>query len=191
MAEKRMNPLLIGGTALAIGCLSLVMCSEPQESYQPVEQIPGYDPEAKPQDGDTQTDTIKALQAYAREAVKKADTLNASTRENMGKVLENQQKVSRLETANLQAQETLDETKATIGSLQQHLSQLRRELNDLKESKGSTNIGQLNQEGLPVGFGFDGQNVIPINPDQGTWHNPIDYVESETTEGDKGRFTGL
>jgi hypothetical protein len=85
MAEKRMNPLLIGGAALAIGCLSLVMCSEPQESYQPVEQMPGYDPAAKPQDGDTQTDTIKALQAYAREAVKKADTLNASTKENMGK----------------------------------------------------------------------------------------------------------
>ena len=67
MAEKRMNPLLIGGVSLAIGCLSLVMCSERQESYQPIEQMPGYDPASKPQDGDTQTDTIKALQAYARE----------------------------------------------------------------------------------------------------------------------------
>ena len=191
MAEKRMNPLLIGGAALAIGCLSLVMCSEPQESYQPVEQMPGYDPAAKPQDGDTQTDTIKALQAYAREAVKKADTLNASTKENMGRVLENQQKVSKLEAANQQAQEALNETTATIGSLQQHLSQLRRELKDLKEDKSSTDIGQLNQDGLPVGFGFDGQNVIPINPDQGAWYNPIDYVEPETTEGNKGRFTGL
>jgi len=37
MAEKRMNPLLIDVASLAIGCLSLVMCSERQESYQPVE----------------------------------------------------------------------------------------------------------------------------------------------------------
>jgi integrating conjugative element protein (TIGR03752 family) len=106
-------------------------------------------------------------------------------------VLENQQKVSKLEAANQQAQEALNETTATIGSLQQHLSQLRRELKDLKEDKSSADIGQLNQDGLPVGFGFDGQNVIPINPDQGAWYNPLDYVEPETTEGNKGRFTGL
>ena len=191
MADKRMNPLLIGGVALAICCLSLVMCSEPKESYQPVDQVPGYDPAVKPQDGDTQTDTIKALQAYAREAVKKADTLNASTKENMDKVLENQQKVTKLEAANQQAQETLDETREAIGSLQQHLSQLRRELNDLQIEQGSTNIGQLNQEGLPVGFGFDDQNMIPVNPDQGAWYNPIDAVEPATAEANKGRFSGL
>ena len=191
MAEKRMNPLLIGGVSLAIGCLSLVMCSERQESYQPIEQMPGYDPASKPQDGDTQTDTIKALQAYAREAVKKADTLNTSTKENMGKVLENQQKVSRLEVANQQAQAELDETKVTIGSLQQHLGELTRQLADLRKEKSPSNIGQLNQEGLPVGFGFDGPNLVPVNPDQGVWHNPIDHDEPETADGQNGRFTGL
>lgn len=191
MAEKRMNPLLIGGVSLAIGCLSLVMCSEQKESFQPVDQMPGYDPGSKPQDGDTQTDTIKALQAYAREAVQKADTLNASTKDNMGKVLENQQKVSILETANKQAQETLNETKVTINVLQQNLSELKRELADWQKEKTPTYIGKLNQDGLPIGFGFDGQRVIPVNPDQGVWYNPIDYVEPEINDGKRGRFTGL
>ena len=191
MAEKRMNPLLIGGVAMAIGLLSLVMCSEQQESYQPVDQMPGYDPEVKPQDGDTQTDTIKALQAYAREAVQKADTLNASTKDNMGKVLENQQKVSKLEAANKQAQETLNETKLTIDVLQQNISELKRELADWQKEKTPNAVGQLNQEGLPIGFGFDGKNVIPVNPDQGAWYNPIDYVEPDNNAGKNGRFTGL
>jgi integrating conjugative element protein (TIGR03752 family) len=191
MADKRMNPLLIGGVALAIGCLSLVMCSKRQEAHQPVDQVPGYDPGAKPQDGDTQTDTIKALQAYAREAVKKADKLNASTKDNMGKVLENQQKVSRLETANKQAQETLDETKVTITTLQHNLSELKRELADWQKKNPQNELGALNQEGLPAGFGFDGKSVIPVNPDQGAWYNPIDFVEPDTAEGNNSRFTGL
>jgi integrating conjugative element protein (TIGR03752 family) len=191
MAEKRMNPLLIGAAALAIACLSLVMCSEPQARYQRVDQMPGYDAAAKPQDGDTQTDTIKALQAYAREAVKKAESLNASTKDSMGKVLENQHKVSQREASNRQAQNARNETKATIDSLQQHLSQLKGELSDLRDHKGSTDIGQFNHEGLPLGFGFDGQKLIPVNPDQGAWYHPIDYAEPEMGEESKGRFTGL
>jgi len=86
----------------------------------------------------------------------------------MGKVLENQQKVSKLEVANKQAQDKLNETKATINSLQQNLSELKCELVDLQKEKSQNDIGRLNQDGPPVGFGFDGQNVIPVNPDQGT-----------------------
>ena len=121
MAEKRMNPLLVGGVLLAVICLSMVMCSGQRESHRPIERIPDYDPASKPQDGDTQTDTIKALQAYAREAVKKADALNASTKDNIGKVLENQQKVLKLESENQAAQAKLDETKTAMDSLEQHL----------------------------------------------------------------------
>ena len=105
MAEKRLNPLLIGGVLLAVTCLSLVLCSEEQSSYEPMNQVPGYDPNAKREDGDTQTDTIKALQAYAREAVKKADALHDDTQEKMKQVLENQHKVSSLERDNQTAKQ--------------------------------------------------------------------------------------
>jgi len=190
MAEKRMNPLLIGGVLLAVGCLSLVMCSDRSESYQPVDRVPEYEEEPR-EDGDTQTDTIKALQAYAREAVQKADALNDSTKENMGKVLENQQKVSRLEMANQQAQEMLDETRATIDSLEQQLVVLKRELGDLQKGGVNSNVGQLNQDGLPVGFGFDDQGLVPVNPDRGSWYDPIDLESSETMDGKDNRFSGL
>ena len=191
MAEKRMNPLLIGGTLLAVASLSLVMCTGRKQSYQPIDQMPTYDAELKREDGDTQTDTIKALQAYAREAVQKADALNESTKDNIGTVLENQQKVSRLEAANQQAQETLDETRTTISSLQQQLGLLKRELADLQNNRDVSDVGQLNQDGLPLGFGFDDTNVVPINPDQGAWYNPIDFVEPETENAEDNRFTGL
>ena len=65
MAEKRMNPLLIGGAVIAVVCLSLVMCSDRKVSHQPINQVPGYEETGKREDGDTQTDTIRALQAYA------------------------------------------------------------------------------------------------------------------------------
>ena len=200
MAEKRMNPLLVVGVVLAIGSLSLVMCSEGQESYQPAESIPGFDSAAKSKDGDTQTDTIKALQAYAREAVKKADDLNASTKENMGAVLENQQKVVQLERANQQAQTTLDDTKSTVGELEKNLRTLRRELAELQKSNRHTqhnlpqkksDIGALNKDGLPVGFGFDDTRLITVNLDQGAWYNPVDFVENNSDGSHKGRFTGL
>lgn len=195
MAEKRMNPLLFGGVLLALGSLSLVLCSERQERYQPIEEMPGYDPALKPQDGDTQTDTIKALQAYARAAVKKADALNESTKENLGKVFENQQKVSRLEVANQTAQDALDKTKTTVDALEQHLNKLQRELAELKKDKISPELGQLNQKGLPVGFGFDDHRPVPSNPDQGAWYMPIDLVSAEAGDGERkgegGRFTGL
>ena len=191
MAEKRMNPLLIGGILLAVASLSLVMCTGGKQSYQPIDQMPAYDAELKREDGDTQTDTIKALQAYAREAVQKADALNESTKGNMGTVLENQQKVSRLEAANQQAKETLDETRTTISSLEQQLGLLRRELADLQNDRDASDVGQLNQDGLPLGFGFDDKNVVPINPDKGAWYNPIDFVEPETESAEDNRFTGL
>ena len=195
MAEKRMNPLLVGGVLLAVICLSMVMCSGQRESHRPIERIPDYDPASKPQDGDTQTDTIKALQAYAREAVKKADALNASTKGNIGKVLENQQKVLKLESENQAAQAKLDETKTAIDSLEQHLRELKRELNELQSQQYPLNTklkeSGLNQDGLPIGFGFDDSISMPNSPDTGTWYNPIDWAEVDAGDGGNTRFKGL
>ena len=81
--------------------------------------------------------------------------MSAQPRFQLGQTVATPGALAALKAANQQAQEALNETTATIGSLQQHLSQLRRELKDLKEDKSSADIGQLNQDGLPVGFGFD------------------------------------
>jgi len=161
MAEKRFNPLLIGGVLLAVTCLSLVLCSEEQSSYEPMNQVPGYDPNAKREDGDTQTDTIKALQAYAREAVKKADALHDDTQKKMKQVLENQHKVSSLERDNQTAKQQQEETQAAMDSLVKSLSDLQQELSTLRHnqieplSNTVLNDDALNKEGLPLGFGFD------------------------------------
>lgn len=196
MAEKRLNPLIIGGVLLAVVCLFLVMCSDGESSYQAVNQLPGYDPAAKPEDGDTQTDTIKALQAYAREAVKKADALHDSTQKNMGQVLENAKNVSMLERSDREAKENLSETQALLTSMSHSLESLQTELSDLRRDQQQDNLTvsvlestSLNDEGLPAGFGFDGQGLIPVNPDQGQWFNAADWVEPE--EGEGSRFRGL
>ena len=195
MAEKRLNPLLIGGVLLAVTCLSLVMCSEEQSSYEPMNQVPGYDPNAKREDGDTQTDTIKALQAYAREAVKKADALHDDTQEKMKQVLENQHKVSSLERDNQTAKQKQSDTQAEMDALAKNLATLEQELSTLRHdqirplSQSVLNDDALNEEGLPLGFGFDDQPLPVSNPNQGEWFNPVDWVEPD--EGQGSRFTGL
>lgn len=190
MAEKRMNPLLIGGAVVAVLCLSLVMCSDSNISHQPINQVPGYEPSAKREDGDSQTDTIRALQAYAREAVSKADALHASTEDKMGQVLENRQQLSALEHANDQARQQLSETNTMVASLEQTLANLQRELADMRSEQAQLKT-PLNEEGLPIGFGFDGQGSLPDNPNQGEWFNPIDWAEPESESGESNRFTGL
>ena len=190
MAEKRINPLLVGGVIVAVLCLSLMMCSKKPASHQPMEELPAYDPAAKRQDGDTQTDTIKALQAYAREAVSKADALHASTESRMEQILKNQQKVDSLERENQAAQEKLTATKETINTLEQNLTSLQREITELRSQQTLPNT-QLTPESLPVGFGFDDQISSPVDPAQGAWHNPIDWVTSETNKNADNRFTGL
>ena len=190
MAEKRINPLLVGGVVVAVLCLSLVMCSQRQERYQPMEQLPTYDPDAKREDGDTQTDTIKALQAYAREAVSKADALHASTESRREEILQNRQKVETLERQSQTAQENLDAAKATIVALEQNLAGLQGELADMRTGQVQPDT-PLTSEGLPVGFGFDDQTLIPIDASQGTWHNPVDWVEPGANSESNNRFTGL
>ncbi|UVW35778.1 TIGR03752 family integrating conjugative element protein [SAR92 clade bacterium H455] len=195
MAEKRLNPLLMGGVLLAVTCLSLVMCSEEQSSYEPMNQVPGYDPNTKREDGDTQTDTIKALQAYAREAVKKADALHDDTQEKMKQVLENQHKVSSLERENQTAKQQQNDTQAEMDALAKSLATLERELLALRhekikpQSNAVLNDDRLNEEGLPLGFGFDDQPLPVTDPNQGEWFNPVDWVEPD--EGQGSRFTGL
>ncbi|PHS00164.1 MAG: TIGR03752 family integrating conjugative element protein [Blastopirellula sp.] len=193
MAEKRMNPLVIGGVITGFVCLTLVMCSDKQSSFEPVEQLPGFDPELRREDGDTQTDTIKALQAYAREAVEKADALLDSTEENMTLVLENQQDVSRLEQNNSQTVETLQETNNSMDVLEQSLLLLQRELSELRRDQEQNirpfNPGGVNQEGLPLGFGFDDEAFLASNPNRGEWFEPIDR-QSEA-DGESNRFSGL
>lgn len=195
MAEKRLNPLLIGGVLLAVTCLSLVMCSEEQSSYEPMNQVPGYDPNAKREDGDTQTDTIKALQAYAREAVKKADALHDATQEKMKQVLKNQHKVSSLERENQTAKQQQNDIQAEMDALAKSLATLERELLALRHEKIKPqsnvvlNDDALNEEGLPLGFGFDDQPLPVSHPNQGAWFNPVEWVEPD--EGQGSRFTGL
>ncbi|MDA1370260.1 MAG: TIGR03752 family integrating conjugative element protein [Proteobacteria bacterium] len=193
MAEKRINPLVIGGVITGFVCLSLVMYDEKQTRYEPVEQLPGFDPELRREDGDTQTDTIKALQAYAREAVEKADSLLDSTQQNMTLVLENQQGVSRLAQDNSQTQQNLQETNVSMDAMAQRLLILQRELSELRTDQDQinvpVNVGGVNQEGLPLGFGFDDEIAVVSNPNQGEWYDPIDRVSEEDGEGN--RFSGL
>ena len=190
MAEKRMNPLLMGGAVVAVVCLSLVMCSERNISHQPIHQVPGYDSAVKREDGDTPTDTIRALQAYAREAVKKADALHASTEDKMGQVLENRQQLSALAHSSEEAQQQLADTQVTVIALEQTLMRLQRELADMRDAQ-SLVATPVNEDGLPIGFGFDEQSVPHDDPHQGEWFYPIGWSESELGGGENDRFTGL
>lgn len=190
MAEKRMNPFLIGGAVIAVFCLSLVMCSQREESYTPVNQVPEYDSTVKQQDGDTQADTIKALQAYAKAAVNKADAIHDSTQEKMEQILVNRQSVSKLENAHKESQKNLQETQSALNALQQRLDDLNRELADVKSNNAKL-APVFNEEGLPIGFGFEDRIVVPEKTNQGQWYEPIGLIQAEKEDGKTSQFSGL
>lgn len=195
MAEKKVNRFLIIAAVIAFASLILVMCSQRNDRYEGIEQLPSFDPNLKRQDGDTQADTIKALQAYAREAVDKADALHESTEEKLKQILENQQHVQRLERNNQDAKEKLEQTQALMDSLESEITNLKRELNDVQHRQLVPNSGNdvpLNDDGLPIGFGFDDEIVLP-NTNQGAWYESIDQlpVEEEGQQGESNRFNQL
>ncbi len=197
MAEKKVNRFLIIAAVIAMACLLLVMCSKRGNRYEAVEQLPTYDPTIKRQDGDTQADTIKALQAYAREAVDKADALHESTEEKLKQILENQQHVRRLERNNQDAVEKLEQNQVLMESLQSEISKLKRDLDDVQNRPQSTvptpiDGVPLNDDGLPIGFGFDDAVVLP-NTNQGAWYESIDQdpIKEEGTAKDDSRFNRL
>lgn len=195
MAKKRMNPLLIVGVVISIVSLSLVMYSDKKPAYQKITQLPGID--TPREDGDTQTDTIKALQAYAREAVNKADRLHRSTQDNMDAVLENKQKVEKLERENNASKEQLKTSNDTLLEIQQQLQSLK---NQLSSEKKATDITTFNDQGLPIGFGFDNESEIDIgvevpadtthSENTGQWYSAIDQALLED-QSENGQFSGL
>lgn len=174
MAEKRINPFLYGGAVLAVLCLSLVMCSEKDSSYQAMKTVPDFEQKTKARDGDTQADTIKALQAYAKEAVKKADQLNQSTRHQLKSMSDTQQKVHSLEQGRHELSKQLRTTRKDIKTLTVGVVALKRQLFALEKSRATRRAKKPSD--LPVGFGFDdGGDIVPLET-QGRWHESLSSV---------------
>lgn len=196
MAEKKsVNKLIIVIVATVVFLFIVFFMANKDEQYQAVTELPRYQQDSQPQDGDTQADTIRALQAYAKEAVGKAEKLNDSTSNHVTQVLENRNKVQRLEKHNKAVEETNTALVLQAQRLERELRRVEAAVEDLKKtpprrpkrrSDGSTVNNSHSTEDLPVGFGFDGLE-LPINPNQGTWHDPID--RSSTNEG-KGMGKG-
>lgn len=188
MASKRMNPFLMGAALIAVCCFILVMCSPKKEGYLPIDQVPEYDSSIKQEDGDTQADTIKALQAYAKAAVAKADALHDSTQQKMEQVLVNQQSVSKLQRAHDDAEKNFQDTQLTLEELKLHLSALNKKIDDIN-SDDHRLPPKVNDEGLPLGFGFEDEAVVPKKMDQGQWYSPIGQVQSESKDTKGSQFS--
>lgn len=180
MSEKRrVNKLLIGIAGIAAVCLLLVMCTGGRESYKPVRQLPDYEQDSAPKDGDTQADTIKALQAYAREAVDRADALNEKTEKSVRQVTENRNSVARLQGKEKETRQAAEANRREINNLLGELNTLQTELARLKED---------NDRRFPVldGSGFPGTIDSPKpgeNPDQGEWHYAIEHEHAAEEDG--------
>ncbi len=185
MAEKkRINPFIIIFVGLIVLGVLYILLSGKKEKYTPVDSLPTILEENKTQDGDTQADTIRALQAYAKEAVEKAQTLNEKTREQSTLVLENKNNVSRLESENQRNKAALEKTTAYANQLESELSTLNKKIDQLLEDQQQT------QANIPVGFGFD-ELSSPSRKNTGSWYNPIDYIEPDDQSSQQTGFSGL
>ena len=189
MAEKRTpNKIMI---IIAVGIVVLfifVLMSKRTPRYSQIRQLPSYEEASKPKDGDTQADTIRALQAYAKEAVGKAERLNDETRQQQTTVLENRNKVSKLENANKALIEATEKMTQYAQGLEKALDALRNDMKAVKEEQKRSQ-GTVDENGIPVGFGFDQLQKKHSN-EVGQWHEPIDRIP-EDEGGNSTGFTGL
>lgn len=190
MAERKApNKLMILVVVGVIVLFVLVVVSKKKPSYSKVNVVPSYDKNSKPDDGDTQADTIRALQAYAKEAVGQAQALNKDTRQQQTTVLENRNKVSKLEKANDALAKATDETSRYNQALEQQLNALKSQLSKVEEAQQQSTT-TVDEHGIPIGFGFDSLQQ-KRKAEVGQWHNPIDAVPSESNTDRNNRFNRL
>lgn len=185
MAEKRkMNPFIM----LFVGAIIIVaiylILSANKEKYMTIDSVPSLYSKDKAKDGDTQADTIRALQAYAKEAVEKAKQLNDETRTQSKQVEDNKNIALMLEEENKRNNVKLRKNDAYTKTLEGQIKTLNDKLDTIITEKES-NVAEL-----PVGFGFD-QKIDKSKGQAGQWHHSIDYIDEEDGGKSSSGFTGI
>jgi integrating conjugative element protein (TIGR03752 family) len=171
MGDKRINRLVIIGVIAVLLLVVMVTCSDTTEDYSGMASLPTYDTSTQA-DGDSTTDTIKALQAYAQAAVSKADALHDSTAIRMEHIAKNTQKVNQLDQHHQDTSALLAQTIETMQQLKSRLSATDQALAALAQSQPITKDG-FSTEGLPIGLGFDG------SANEGEWFDAADKLALE------------
>lgn len=189
MAEKKSaNKIMIAVVLGVVALFVVFLASKGGKSYQAINHVPGYAPESEPEDGDSQADTIRALQAYAKEAVGKAEALNDRTQQQATTVLENRNHVEKLNKENQDLKDTSQKLHEQATALAKQLAGLQEELNSVKASQTKAKT-EVDEHGIPIGFGYDHLAKKRLS-EEGQWHNPIDVIPDPDAKG-KGGFQGL
>lgn len=191
MAEKKSANKIMLAVVLGIVVVFIVllMSKGGDKAYTPIRELPQYGPESVPEDGDSQADTIRALQAYAKEAVGKAEELNESTKKHVTTVLENKNDVAKLEKDNADLKATSETLREQAMALANQLESIHDELANVKEQQRKLTPGP-NDHGIPVGFGYDHLNK-KRRSEEGSWHNPVDVIVETDGKKPSGGFNSL
>ncbi len=172
LKDKLDFKIVLGGVGVSVVLVAIIVSRSGSEEYEVTTQIPHYEQNSKPKDGDTQADTIKALQAYAKEAVSQAKQLNERTSRQATNVLENTNNVSKLQKDTEAIKKEAEKISAATQNLVSEVKILKNEISEIRKTQESSK-SKLDEHGIPVGFGFDHLRE-KRNAEVGTWHDPID-----------------
>lgn len=190
MAEKKSaNKIMLAVVAGVVVLFIVILSSKGGNNYKAMDHLPQYAPESVPEDGDSQADTIRALQAYAKEAVGKAEALNARAESQATTVLENRNHVEKLTLENEDLKTSATELKKQAQALAKQLGSLQKELDSVKDQQKDLQP-KTDEHGIPVGFGYD-HLINKKRVEEGQWHNPVDQVIEAEGKGNNARFQGL
>jgi len=185
MAEQRkMNKFIVLFSGAIVVIVLMTILKDKKETYTEIRSLPAIQATDKPSDGDTQADTIRALQAYAKEAVEKSKRLNEHTLNQSQQVEENKNTVSALTRKDQQQNEELKKTKAETKILEDKLQSLSQKIDTIIDKNKQT------VDEIPVGFGFDNESEQHKNT-KGQWYNPIDVIEEKQGANVPATFNGL
>ncbi len=190
MGEKKSaNKIMLAVVAGVVVLFIFILSSRGGKEYHALDQLPQYSSESVPDDGDSQADTIRALQAYAKEAVGKAEALNARAASQATTVLENRNHVEKLAQENDVLKTTAESLKTQAQSLSDQLTQLQQELSEVKDQQRELKP-KIDEHGIPVGFGYD-PLVNKRRSETGQWIDPVDHVVENESDQKGRRFQGL
>lgn len=174
MADKRTNRLLLAVVTGVIVLAIMVTCSSRTPTHTALKQLPAYQKQTARYDGDSTTDTIKALQAYAKQAVTESERLHSVTEARLTHILSNTQHLARLEHHSKEAADEQILLRQKVEMMTVQVSDLVKALAVVSKNQYDAERSEVNAD-LPVGFGFDDMGHIQ---QQGQWYDSVGKLES-------------
>ena len=182
--SNRLLPILAGAVLLLTVFVGVKSCSPNEEQAQLLDAVP----QAPKPDADTPADTIKTLTANVSAMTSELNALrrdNATLKQENRDLVEDRQQIEKNVFSRLQHALATKRSDTPSSETTSAIAALTSRVDSLANRLGTTSR-QAPEAGsdIPVGLGLDHVRTSQANSEKLVWINPLELVESQTTDED-------